>query len=65
MPRSKMVKITKDGQEAYVTPKSVAVYERHGWTAADDESSGEAPPATTPADQPPGAPQETTDQKEG
>jgi len=60
-----MVKITNGEQEAYVSPKSVPAYERHGWTAADDGSSGEAPPATAPADQPPGAPQETTDQKEG
>jgi hypothetical protein len=50
MPRPKMVKITKDGQEALVTPKSVSVYERHGWTAADDGSS-EQPASPVAADQ--------------
>lgn len=40
----KEVKITKDGQEALVMPESVAAYERHGWTRADDGSSEEAAP---------------------
>jgi len=39
MPRAKQVKITKDGQVGRVNPESVAVWERHGWTRADDGSS--------------------------
>lgn len=61
MPRPKMVKITKNGEDAFVTPKSVPVYERHGWTAADDGSSGEAAPAVAPPVAE--APQETTTRK--
>lgn len=48
MPRPKMVKITNGDQEARVTEKSVAAYERNGWTRADDGSSETpAAPAAT------------------
>ena len=39
MPRAKEVKITKDGQDAFVLEESVKAWERHGWTRADDGSS--------------------------
>jgi hypothetical protein len=40
---AKEVKITsEDGQEGRCMPESVAAWERHGWTRADDGSSEEA-----------------------
>jgi hypothetical protein len=44
MTLEKQVKITKDDQEAVVMESSVKVWERNGWTRADDGSSGESAP---------------------
>lgn len=49
------VRITKDDQEGYCLPESVAAWERNGWTRADDGSSEEAAAPQAPKD-PPGAP---------
>lgn len=41
MPRSKQIKITKDGEEGYALASSLPAWERNGWTVADDGSSEE------------------------
>jgi hypothetical protein len=38
---TRRIKITKDGVEATCNPPSLPVWERNGWTRADDGSSGE------------------------
>jgi hypothetical protein len=44
----KLVRITKGDTEATVIESSLKVYERNGWTRADDGSSDAAPPETVP-----------------
>ena len=39
MSKQKQIHITNGDMEAWVSPKSVPVYERRGWTVADDGSS--------------------------
>jgi len=46
MPRAQQIKITKDGEEGYCLKESLKMYERNGWTAADDGSSEEAEAVT-------------------
>jgi hypothetical protein len=41
MPRSKQIKITKDGEEGYALESALPAWERNGWTRADDGSSEE------------------------
>ena len=43
------VKITKDDQVGYCLESAVEVWERHGWTRADDGSS-KAPQDTAPVE---------------
>ena len=52
----KKIAITKDGQEATILEPSWPVYERLGWTRADDGSSGEPAPE---AEAQPAAPAKT------
>jgi hypothetical protein len=47
MPKTKMVKITKDDQEAEVLKSAVRAWERNGWTVVDDGDSEDAPVAAT------------------
>lgn len=44
----KQVKITKGDSEATIQESSLKVYERNGWTRADDGSSEAGPPETVP-----------------
>jgi hypothetical protein len=48
MAYEKQIKITKDGQEATIMESSWRLYERNGWTRADDGSSEAGPPETVP-----------------
>jgi hypothetical protein len=41
MPRSKQIKITNGDEEGYALESSLAMWERNGWTRADDGSSEE------------------------
>lgn len=41
MSRAQQIKIEKDGVEGFCLPESVGLYERNGWTVADDGSSEE------------------------
>lgn len=41
MSRAQQVKIEKDGVEGFCLKESVPLYERNGWTVADDGSSEE------------------------
>jgi hypothetical protein len=50
MPRAKEVKITKDGQDAFVLEESVKAWERHGWTRADDGSSEQSAETAPPVE---------------
>jgi len=45
MAYEKQITITKDGEEAQIYEPSWPVYERNGWTRADDGSSEESAPA--------------------
>jgi hypothetical protein len=38
MPYGKSITVTKDGQKAVVHERSWSVYERNGWTRAEDTS---------------------------
>jgi hypothetical protein len=44
MPYGKEIKVKKDDQEAVIQERSLPVYERNGWTRADDGSSGQSAP---------------------
>ena len=41
MPRAQQIKITKDDIEGFCMKESLKLYERNGWTVADDGSSEE------------------------
>lgn len=44
----KQIKVTKDGQEGTIMESSWRVYERNGWTRADDGSSEPTEPEPEP-----------------
>ena len=60
MPRAREVEITKGDLKGKVLQESVKVWERNGWTVADDGSSEEQDSSTAPAAEPKKAPAKKT-----